>query len=296
MAVQAATKKKKPTITKLLDGDDLYCKGIASTGKQLFLCDSQKIYRWTGTKLLPVAKDQTGLNGLCSRGNELWACGYGYVLSSTDAKTFRKTVLIKDEKTSESQPQLTDIAVDADNVVWTVGYKGGVLFSRDGKKFTTLEPIDDIMAESCVASPFGMLILKNNGRLQIAMPDKGVSNTPLRSKKLTLYSACVTSSGAVVAVGSGNWKGVAFRTTDGKTFEPSTVAESTQMFDIVAMPDGRLIAGGNEDILFISYDDGRSFERLAHKHAGPKREIRELCIHDGSVYATGPFQHLLQIT
>jgi hypothetical protein len=279
-------------------GDNDACfHAIASTGKQLCFVSGRALTRWTGKRLDKLATNETGLKGLTATTDEMWACGYGYVLHSTDGgKRFRKLKLLEDKRSPrpEDSPQLLDIARD-EHGVWVVGFGCTVLHSRDGKTFERLAPLDKVTINRCVPSPFGLLLLKDNGRLQIARDGK-LHQTTLRARS-PLYGACVTSTGAIVVVGHGDWDGAAFRSIDGATFTPSKLAvKSAPLYGVIAMADGRLLAGGHEDLLMVSYDDGKSFQKLPHKLPAVGRNYGLFCHHDGAVYGTGMFQHLVRFT
>ena len=272
--------------------------GMASTGKHLVFATGSELARWTGSKLAKLVGGQTGLHAVVARGDELWACGYGYVLHSTDGgKSGTKITLLEDKRSPkhEDSPQLLDIACDEHGGIWVVGFGCTVMHSRDGKTFTKLKPLDKVTVTGCVPSSFGVLLLKNNGRLQIARDGK-LHQTTLRSKS-SLYGACVTPSGAVVLVGHGDWKGAAFRSTDGVTFTPSKLpAKAAPLYGVIAMPDGRLIAGGYEGLLLVSFDDGKTFKPLPNKLPPIKRNFGLFCEHAGAVYGTGMFSHLIALS
>jgi len=271
--------------------------GMASTGKHLVVASGSAVSRWTGSRLEHLIDDQRGLHALVAHGDEIWACGYGYVLRSTDGgKRFSKIQLLEDKRSPkhEDSPQLLDIARDADGVVWVVGFGCTVMTSRDGKRFEKLAPLDKVTITRCVPSPFGLLLLKDNGRLQIARGGK-LRQTTLRAKS-PLYGACVTPSGAVVIVGHGDWKGAAFRSTDGVSFEPSKLpGKAAPLYGVTAMSDGRLIAGGHEGLLLVSFDDGKTFKPLPNDLPPIRRAFGLFCEHAGAVYCTGTFSHLIKL-
>ena len=103
--------------------------------------------------------------------------------------------------------------------------------------------------------------------------------------------------GAVVIVGHGDWAGSAFRSTDGITFTPSKLpAKSKPLYGVTTMADGRLLAGGHEDLLLVSYDDGKSFRRLPHDLPPVSRSFGLFCQHAGTTFGAGMFAHLVRFT
>jgi photosystem II stability/assembly factor-like uncharacterized protein len=111
----------------------------------LFVSGSE-LTRWSNKQLVKLTKDQTGLHGLATTPDEIWACGYGYVLHSKDSgKPLRKIKLLEDKRSPrhEESPQLLDVARD-EHGVWVVGFGCTVLHSRDGPEFKKLAPLDKV--------------------------------------------------------------------------------------------------------------------------------------------------------
>jgi len=108
-----------------------------------------------------------------------------------------------------------------------------------------------------------------------------------------LADACVTPAGTVIAVGGGHGECVVVRSTDGgRTFTRG--AGKGSLRSVASLPDGRVIAGGDE-ALYASHDDGRSFTRIPYE-ATAGRSFAAAIAHGGAVYLGGPWQDLVRVT
>lgn len=315
-AKPAAIPKTAPKLTIAMRYTDTstFCpRKLASNGSQLFAVGFNGV---TGQPALRQSKDGKQLDELgagkvadhtdavLAVGTEVWICGKGGVQRSTDqGRSFQPVAMPKGlEAGAYSSPTFGGIARDATGAVWVGGYNGQGFTSTDCRRFVQVRGLDDANVNAVVPLGEGVLIASDNGRLYFGKAGK-VQATSLRARS-GLHDACVTPRGTLVVVGHGDSKGSIYRSEDGgQSFAQVKHGLNKALYCIAALPDGRLIAGGREATIAVSYNDGKSFQRVPHPklaiaigvYGGKERELTFACAHDDAVYLGNPFQHLVRV-
>lgn len=246
--------------------------------------DDHCTYEAVSERARRVSSGEYGYAAVWVDGDALWVAGAGFALSSPDGgASFAHHALEKD---------FGSMCVVADrDEVW-VGGRG--LFVGRGGSFERVNVAGKGSFNSAVRTPFGPLLLRDDGTAYLG---RGGSLLKLGLKaRAALYGACRTRSGATLLLGRRS-----FRTADFVDFAPIEVA--TSLTSAAVLVDGRIIGGGPDDLLYVSYDDGRSFQPLLHafKGAGHDHGTRQfprdfiVLEHRGAVLATGSFQATLRV-
>lgn len=278
-----------PTVTVLHKAQKpLNVTSLHSDGTNALMVGFSGLHRSSDfNKLTAIGKPaqfQFHRSGVLLAGNTAWVCGYQGVLRSTDKGASFAEV-------STDARVLHAIAADPEGIPWVVGDHGVQVFK--GSAFVRVKCAEKGKFVSAVGSPLGALLLTDSGRVYIGR-HAAITGGEF-SARAPLRAACVTPAGTIVVVG-GSKKPIGFRSEDGgKKFSPISVPGNHVLCSIVALPEGRLIAGGRLDTLFYSVDDGRSFKALKH----PSTEQREFAcatVHRGAAYLTAPFQELVRVT
>jgi len=289
----AATKPRAipatvPTVTVIHKAQKpLNVTSLYSDGTNALMVGFSGLHRSSDfRKLTPLgdpARFQFHRSGVVLAGNAIWVCGYQGVLRSTD-----KGASFAEVPTEVRV--LHAIATDPEGIPWVVGDNGVQVFN--GSAFVRMKCAENGNFVSAVSSPLGALLLTDSGRVYIGR--HAAITGGAFSARAPLRAACVTPAGTIVVVG-GSKKPIGFRSEDGgKKFAPITVPGNLVLCSMVALPDGRLIAGGRVDALFFSVDDGRSFKALKY----PSKEGREFAcatVHGGAAYLSAPFQQLVGV-
>lgn len=223
-------------------------------------------------------------------------------ISSNGGARFTKLILPKGFHPEHWGKQFHGIASDPTGILWA----GGTYAVRiAGTKAARVRQLgDDARVKAVVATPFGVLLLTFSGKTYLAN-GKDVTLKNLRAPG-HLSGACVTPSRTALVVGSsGDWKGALYRSTDeARTFTEIRLPKCSPLLSVAALPDGRVIASGEEAALLVSHDDGRTFKVLKHKvgalrsaklATGKPFGIKCLCTHGDAIYAGGPSGVLVKI-
>ena len=291
--VTVAIPKATPKVAILKKAQDLGSLfqplALGCSGKHMFVLGRKNLfYSANGKtfKLVGKASFQLCRQDMIVDGDEVWVCGFEGLRHSTNlGKSFKKV--------SSPKGALFAIAKGHDGAIWAAGHEGALVTSIDHKSFTVVKGLDNGTVRAAIPSPVGVLLLNDSGRLYIAA-DGAVRSTSLRAKS-PLYDGCVTPSGTIVVVGPGNSKGSVFRSEDGgKQFKAGKLAVERSVYSIDALPDGRLIAGGEGDTILVSYDDGKSFQNLPHAIKS-KQSFGVACAYDGGVCLGSMLQALVRV-
>jgi len=307
----------RPQLHTLIERTDDYRptspRAIATSGTRIVVIGFRKLYasnklarfRLVGPKRPPVklAAHDTGLlqfeNDLFVEGEEIWVCGYRGVARSTNlGATFTVVPTPKGGPATAGMPALTTIVRAHDGSVWAAGEHGNLLVCT-GKQFRRVRGLDASAVLATTACPLGILIANAAGRLYIASAPDKIRRTTLDARS-PLHDVCVTPHQTIVAVGDGpSNQGAVYRSTDGgRSFERGKLPTKKSVYTIAPFADGRLLAGGDEGILLVSHDDGRSFALLApggKRDRAPKREARAFnlaCTYGDGVLIGGTCQGL----
>lgn len=151
-----------------------------------------------------------------------------------------------------------------------------------------------------VAVADGLLIVAR-GHLYKRTTD-GQVRCILREKGWCL-AACVTVSGTILASGSDKMTGFVRRSIDGGTtftngkVKANSSASMNSLSALACLPDGRVVAGGSDDRLFTSHDDGKTFQPITpHTRTGHlKRAFSSAAVLGDACYLGGVYQDLVRI-
>lgn len=262
-------------------------------GEVVFLT-GMRVFASADAKEFSLRQEElVGLKGFFPGKERAWACGYGIVLSSADGfVTQEKTdgFAQEDRQLDRDRIQLNAIAEDEEGV-WTGGFEGEMFFAKGGTDFQPVAKKGKAQINAIVPTSLGTVVCRHNGEVNIAAKGK-LKKTSLRARA-PLYDACETSGGAVLLGGCNKEGGAVYRTTDFKEFE--LVPMPMNVWALGVLPDGRILAGGDDDTLAVSYDDGHSFEVLAHEFTDKGRGFAIMFQRDDHILATQMFQHLIRI-
>jgi len=306
--------KTKPKVTLVLQNGDAWngrpmTKQIVSEGSTLLLVGFGALWRSTsGAKMTFKAITKSEVtsptryyvdDSLVVDGADLWVAGYPGVMRSKDGgKTWKKVGF----PGKGPPPKLHAICRDAaSGAIWVGGEEGLIAVCRDGKSFEVVAGADGQQIQTLYATPWGVIATTWSGRVFVSDGDGGGDGDSMRQLTVNgrgpVTGVSVTPRGTLVIVGYGNYKGCIFRSEDGgKTFRPGKSTAGTRLHCLAALPDGRLIAGGDNDQLAISYDDGVSIEPLVHKEKTENgTEFKTACTHDDRVFITGATQNIVAV-
>ena len=194
-----------------------------------------------------------GLRGACIHDGTLWITGeYGFLAKSTDGGRRWDTIAL------QTSACLFSVVADSHGWLWVAGDNGFVVRSKDGNKFTRMKGVKESIGRMS-SSPLGVLIPTDEpGKLYIAR-ENNIHSTPL-SAGVDLLMARVTPRGTLLVVGCG---GLVFRSEDGgSSFEKINIGTPRNLYGLDCFEDGRVVAVGEDGLLIVSYDDGRSFKPL----------------------------------
>ncbi|MFK8004194.1 MAG: hypothetical protein AB8H86_31805, partial [Polyangiales bacterium] len=269
-----------------------YAAGVFA-GEVIFLT-GMRIFASTDAKEFSLRQEElVGLKGFFAGEERAWGCGYGIVVSSADGFVTLEKIdgfAQEDRQLDRDRIQLNAIAEDKEGV-WTGGFEGEMFFAKGGTDFQPVAKKGKAQINAIVPTSLGTVVCRHNGEVNIAAKGK-LKKTPLRARA-PLYDACETLGGAVLLGGCNKEGGAVYRTTDFKEFE--LVSMPMNVWALGVLPDGRILAGGDDDTLAVSYDDGRSFEVLAHEFTDKGRGFAIMFQRDEHIYATQMFQHLIRI-
>jgi hypothetical protein len=213
----------------------------------------------------------------------IWVCGYQGVLRSIDHGKSFKEVPTQDRV-------LKAIAMDPEGNPWVVGDHGVQVWN--GTAFKRVASSEKGPFTAAVTTSRGVVLLSESGRVYVGR-HAAISGGTFWARA-PLFDACEAPSGTLVVVG-GSKKPIAFRSVDGGIkFAPSEVPGTQVLRSVVALPDGRVVAGGRLDSLLASTDDGASFVGLKYKMK-EQRDFTCATVHEGAAYLSAPFQELVQI-
>ncbi|MEZ4383351.1 MAG: BRCT domain-containing protein [Nannocystaceae bacterium] len=315
--VAAPAPKRAPrplTITLLRSREDAYAQGtesldaVASSGTRLFaacgqtVCASDDGAVWRGIRdqddhctyvvLSATAKRvDSGEFGYCAvtaAGSRVWVGGYGFVLRSDDAgASFRL------QETAELWRPVC--MLEAGERLFVGGDPVGLMVSDGGAPFREIKVAGNDRFSGAVHTAMGPVLLRWK-RAWLLLGDK-----PLRLSlrpAAELYGGCVTPGGALLLLGP-----TSYWTRNWVDFHE--VECPGMMRSAAALADGGIVAGGDDDQLFVSWDDGRSFDRVDHGYRGraergsgdTQQYPRAFTVlrHGDAVIATGAFQATLRI-
>lgn len=296
---KASSSRNVPAITHVKGpgstDDKLTPYSAGSFNGEVIFLTGMRIFASTdgGTEFALRQEGLVGLKGFFAGKERAWGCGYGLVVSSTDGFTTqekRDGFAQEDRDLDRDRIQLNAIAEDAEGV-WTGGFEGEIFLAKDGVDFQPVAKKGKAQINAIVPTTLGTVVCRQNGEVNIAGKGK-LKKTPLRARA-PLYAACETQDAAVLLGGCNKEGGAVYRTTDFKEFELVSMPMNVWALDV--LPDGRVIAGGEDDTLAVSYDHGRSFEVLKHEFTDTGRGFALLFQHDEHLLATQVFQHLLRI-
>lgn len=282
----SAPKVKRVRSAPTMFGGETEFVCIASNGEHLFAMGHDQLSRSTdGLEFRRLIENASGFHEAgYVQGNELWTCGYaGIRHSDNGGDSFQKMV-------HKGNPHFISIARDDDGMLWASTDDGSVFVSNEKSlervKCQEKEPV--FLARTA----YGVLLLCESGRLYFGQ--NGKLSTSAFNARAPLKAACMTPSGTLVVVG-GWTRPVAFRSEDGKQFTASKVQNDLRLTSVVALPDGRIVAGGAVDSLMVSHDDGRTFKKLEFTGKN-QRDFSTATLHKGSAYFAGQSQELVRIS
>jgi hypothetical protein len=294
--------KPAPTTNVKVVAEAWSCSAMQARGRDLYAIVNSTLGISRGDAKMTFLKDPPfGLKKGFSQAEalfvddgEVWVAGAGLWRSTDDGASFKAVALPADVKPSNWGEPFHGVAKDPTGVVWAAGtyvVRGiGTKFERD----RTLG--DDARVKSVVATPFGVLLLGFNGAAHLAN-GKTVERLKLRGKG-HLSSACVTAKSSLIVVGSGaKWSSEIYRSEDrGRTFAPVKTAKLAPLGAVAALPDGRVVAAGKDDVVIVSVNDGKTWKPLTpKKKPSPSGGYEAMCTYDVSVLAAGPSGSLLSI-
>ena len=199
-----------------------------------------------------------GLRGAFANDSRIFVCGeYGHVAFSEDGgKRFEKAPGVK------TSGCLFGLAEDTDGSIWTAGDKGYVARSEGGEGPVKFKKVAGVPSDigRIRTSPLGVLIPTDAGELFIAH-NKKIRQTSLNTSA-RLMAATVSAQNTIVVVGE---NAEIWRSSDeGESFTKSQVEFNNWFCGIAEAPEIGLLAVGFKGALFLSKDDGLTFEKLEH--------------------------------
>jgi len=259
----AAIPSKMPVVAH---HPDFYPSELSSSGGTLYAVfrDILSAGRGPGamTRLCGITGSENmseEVEALAVDGDEVWAAGKRLWRSDDGGRSFTAQKLPPGVDADSYGKQFHGIARDPSGILWA---GGAHVVTVQGRKVVH-DPTfgKDARIKAIAATPYGALLLTFSGLAYLAN-DGRAKRIALRGKG-QLSSACVTPRGTVIIVGSGSgWSAEIHRSEDGcATFRPVRVAKLAPLERVIALADGRLLAGSGT-LLLCSTDDGKKWQTV----------------------------------
>lgn len=276
---------------------------LASGGDRLFAFGGTDLKQTRDLKKFVLTEMELAVQAVFADGGEVWAGGTALARSTDGGTTFAPVTL----PTTVAKLMggigggIHAIAREGNGSIW-LGGANGLLLCGTGGKFARVKALSKETVTRAVSTADGaVLITSNRGRVYTCAKRKATAAR--LATKGPLDGIAVTPRGTVVVVGDGTPLGpgaksrsaVAFRSDDGgRTFKLAKVPKVPPFTSLACLPDGRLVAGGRADGVFVSNDDGATFTAVSHGIKND-RDFNSAVTHRGAVLLCGPGQALLRV-
>lgn len=206
-----------------------------------------------GRHFIPRPGKRPGLRGAHVRGDDVWVVGeWGYIARSPDQGLTWKRL------TSGTKGCLFGVVEDESGRLWIAGDDGYLAVSKNGKNFKQVDGVRESIGRISTSS-LGVLVPTDAPGYLYVVEDDSPRRLNIEAG-VDLMQAAVTPRGALIAVGD---QGAAYRSTDaGEHFVKLDLGVSVLLTGVACFADGRVVICGGQGSIFVSCDDGASFERI----------------------------------
>ena len=294
-AVEVST-VRKVRVNK--QGREFLPHALAATDKDLFVHSWWLLYRReTGGKLTDVGVPHTVADYrevLVADGTHLYVGGNAGVAVSEDAGLSFTPLPIRCEGS------IVAIAPEAGGGLWVGGgYHGaGELFFRasPASPFVAVSGPTD-MVTCMTPTPSGVFVGDRSGAVWFArsgaVEERGHCHTEL-------IDLLETNRGTLLALAGAreDWQDFCLlRSTDGgRTLASHPLKEPLDLLvTLVQLQNGAIVAGGYNSAIGISFDDGISFESVAHSEGAPKQDFTCSCAQGPSAFLSAAYNNLIEV-
>ena len=198
-----------------------------------------------------------GLRDIIAVADSIWACGeFGQLAVSKDhGATWHKL----DTRTDGC---LFGLALASDGALWVAG-DGGYAARILGEGVRRIELDTTTRFTAVYAVRDDVVLLGADGQLR-RIRDSVPTVVPCGATK-PLTGLCVTAKNTWIVVGDG---GFCARSPDGQWYSRAHIPTDADLESIAMMADGTLVVVGDRGSIFVSRDDGRTWQPIASSLGG----------------------------